>query len=213
MRRSKKQEQKRKRNNLIGGLVIIFLMLFSILAFPMNSTTPTQGTFTYNNHTFEERIIFDEIIFQQDIRKYFTQINQQEISFYNTPTQTQRINVTEENLSNIQNAQTITFSRQPIQNEELNINIFFFDVIRIEYAINTEKNIQQGITEHAPLDDELEVINCENATQTNPIIKLSKEINTPRIHEVEPHCFEVTGDGQDLLMISDYLIYKTHNII
>ena len=214
MRTTRKKEARRKRNNLIIGLVLVVLMMFSIIAFSISPTNQIQNTFEYNNYTFTQRVVFDENIFMQEIVRHTTEIQGQEIMFYFAPGTMGQVNDNTTNLDNIKNVNTLTFTREPLTEEtEYDINMFFFDVIRYEFSMNTFKNTQMGLTSHSLFESDTPIITCDEATQDNYVIKLSKEVGTPRINEIEPYCFEIIGNGDNLLYISDYLIYKSHGVI
>ncbi|MFP4568001.1 MAG: hypothetical protein ACLFN8_03580 [Candidatus Woesearchaeota archaeon] len=213
MKQSTKKEQKRKRRNLIAGLVMLFLMVFSILAIALDNTGRMQTSFEFNNHTINQKVEYNDI-FQQDILKYYTTINEQEIEFYFPPGTMNQININATNINTIKTAQTIQFTREPMHDElDYTANVFFFELLKQEYNIYSSKIITSGITNTSTLEMEQPIITCKDATNTAPVIKLSNTTGPLKITEIETYCFEIEGTNDNLLMISDYLLYKTHDVI
>jgi hypothetical protein len=136
--------------------------------------------------------------------------------FYFAPGTMSQVNDNTTNLDNIKNTNLITFTREPLTEEiEYDINMYFFDIIRYEYSTNTFKNTQLGLINQSLFEEDMPIITCDDATENNFVFKLSKELSAgnPEINEIEPYCFEIIGNGDNLLYISDYLIYKTHGVI
>lgn len=215
MRRSSKKEKRRQRNNLIVGLLMVFLMVFSILAFSIDSSFRGQGDFEFNNFVFNEKIIFDDQIFNQDIRKYYTKINGEEIQFFFTPDMMSRVNVSANNLDSIRTASSVYFSRAPLSDDyEFNNELLFFDILKIEFAKNSFIYSKQGLKSHNVFESDLEVITCNDASEDSLVFMLGVESTAlPTIKETEDYCFEVSGDSDNLLFVSDYLLYKIHRVI
>ena len=214
MKRSTKKEARRKRNNLIAGLVMLFVMLFSIIAFSIDSTFQSQGSFDFNDFTFRQKTVFDNKLYGQDIWKYYTFINGDEVEFYFTPQSMTQVNVSQSNLSAISSASRVLFTRRPVeQNDEFNINVLFFDVLVSEYDEFSRKIVGYGLLEHNVFESDLPLITCEFASSSDFVIILSNFSISPSIREVEPYCFEISGSGESMLQVSDYLLYKTHGVI
>ncbi len=216
VRRSRKKEKRRKRNNLISGLVIIFLMLFSLLAFPLLSSSPSVGgSFEYNNVTFEERVFFDDQFFFQDIRKYCADINDVEVEFFFAPGTMSRVNNSYENLSGLNDADVVLFSSRLFDGEDFDedyANLVFFDYLVLEFQKNTMMSVNKGLLDHGDFDVDDPIYTCEDASSQSPVIFLGNSSDLS-IVEVEPFCFEVNGSGDGLLIISDYLIYTFYDIL
>ena len=213
MKRSSKKEQKRKRRNLIAGLIMLFLMVFSILAIALDNTSRIQTSFEYNNFTINQQVVFSEI-FQQDILRYSTNINNQEILFYFAPGTTNQITINATNINTIKTAQMLQFTREPMQDElDYTENVFFFEILKLEQNLYSPKIINAGITNMTDIEMEQPIITCQDATNTAPVMKLSNETGPLTITEIENYCFEIKATRDNLLIISDYLLYKAHGVI
>lgn len=210
---SKKQERVKKRNTIIVSLVMIFLMTFSILAISLDPTNNNQTSFEYNNFTFNQKVINHEI-FDQQVQKYYIELNEQEIEFYFTPSSMNIINVSADNLNNIKNANIIYFTREPLSDElDVTENIFFFDLIRLEFAENVPKPTQPAVTNQTLFEPDMPVITCNDSSTSDVIIKLANTTGPLTIEEINPYCFEIKGNGDDLLYTLDYLLYKYYDVI
>ncbi len=212
MVRRSKREQRRKRNNLIVSLLMIFLMVFSIIAISVIDSSPTSG-FEYNGFEFNEKVVFDDVLFFDDILKYYTVINGEEVQFFFPPGRTSQVNVSEENLSYLGFADVIYFTRNPLNETDFNVNAVFFEYLTIEYNRFSFKAVGQGLTRHTLFESDVPIIGCDDASSNSLVFYLSEEPGQPSIVEVEPFCFKIQGNGEDLLFVSDYLLYKTHGVI
>lgn len=192
---------------------MIFLMTFSILAFSLDSTFNNPASFEFNGFEFDEKVFFDDRIFMQDIRKYYTVIDDEEVEFYFPPATMSQVNVSEDNLSFLSDASVVYFSRAPVSEDDFNVNLLFYDVLKLEFGENSFKTTLQGLTSHNLFEDEIGIITCDDANRNNFVFVLSNETGMSGIREVEPFCFELIGEGENFLMISDYLLYKTHGVI
>lgn len=212
MKPSLKKEKAKKRNTIIVSLVMIFLMTFSILAMTLDSSN-NQTSFEYNNFTFKQKVI-DHEIFQQQVQKYYIELNGEDIEFYFTPSFMDQINVSADNLDNLKDSNVIYFTREPLSDElDVTENIFFFDVLRLEFNQNVPKATSPAITDETIFESDLPVINCEDASDSQVVLKLANTTGPLSINEINPYCFEIQGDGDDLLYILDYLIYDYYDVI
>lgn len=198
---------------MIIGFTMIFLMLFSILAFSIDSAFQAPVSFEFNGFEFSERIFFDDLIFFQDIRKYFTIVNGEEVSFYYPPSSMNQVNVSGDNLSLLSSASFVYFTRAPVEQEEFNPNLIFFDILKLEFAENSFKNSRQGLTSHNLFESELGIVTCDIANSNSFVFVLSNVSSMPSINEVKPFCFELVGSGENFLLLSDYLLYTVHGVI
>lgn len=215
MRRSSKREAKRKRRNLIMGLSMVFLMVFSILAFAIDYSFFGRSSFEYNGFVFSEKIVFDDLIFFQDIVRYSSVISGEEVYFFFPPNLMSAVVDSTENISMLKDASSVSFSRSPlVEGEESNLNSLFFDFIFFEFSRHSFKSSRRGVLYHTIFDSDLSIISCNDANSSSFVFILSEEISQdPSISEISPFCFEIKGSNEGLLYISDYLLYKSHGVI
>jgi hypothetical protein len=212
MRLSAKQEKKRKRNNAIIGLVLAFLMVFSILAITLDGSG-SGNSVVFNDVEFRQKIVFDPI-FMQDIYKFYSGMDGGEVQFFFSPFESSSMNVTSDNLSDLEFASTILFSRNPMDEEfEFDANLLFFDVLVSEFNKYSFKPVGYGLTSHTVFEYERGIIDCDSASRFTPVFILSEVVGSQSITEISPYCFEIVGNGENLLRVSDYLLLKVHGVI
>lgn len=212
MKRSARQEKKRKRNNAIIGLVLAFLMVFSILAITLDGSV-SGNSLVFNDVEFKQKVVYDPI-FMQDIYKFYANMDGGEVQFFFSPFESSSLNVTSDNLSDLNFASSVLFSRNPMDEEfEFNSNLLFFDVLVSEFNKYSFKQVGFGLTSHTVFESERGIINCDSASRFTPVFILSENISSPSIVEVSPYCFEIIGNGENLLRVSDYLLLKVHDVI
>ncbi|MCC7574466.1 hypothetical protein KO361_02650 [Candidatus Woesearchaeota archaeon] len=211
MRRSAKLEKRRKRNNALIGLVLVFLMVFSILAFSLDLSND-QSIIVFNDVSFSQRVIFDDKVFMQELVRFHADLGGDVFLFF-SPFEAGLVNVSAD-LSFLKQADRVLFSRRPVSEEfEFNANLLFFDVLVFEFAEYSFKPAKYGLFSHSVYESDREVINCDSASSSSPVFVLSEEVGSPAILEISPFCFEVVGNGESLLRVSDYLLLSVQGVI
>jgi hypothetical protein len=203
--RLKKQEKKTKRNIIIAGLIMIFLMVFSMLGVYLNSQE--ESSLKYNTFNFKIEQV-------QGYQMYTTKLNNQKYYFYTLPeaAKTNIANLT--GIDRISTANTLIFIKDPLGiDQQASSEQITFNGIATDLSATTSKTILIGITKEDPLSGQ-KVFSCNNATSSAPILVL-KEGNYQSINitEEKPNCFMLSASGMDILILRDYLLYKSLGII
>ncbi len=190
------QKRKQKRNQLLMGLVLVFLMIFGMM-----------GVFTYNNTG--EAYEYKDYKFTWDGKMFSTKIDGEPKQFYTIPQELQNINRTESFASNIR-APGMYLTFDPDQATE---NLVYLDVLRNDIVNEFDSVVVSAITSESEVY-ELPVITCENSSAGAPVIYLmvsNKTIITST--GPEDSCTIVQSSLQDLLKIRDLMIYTYHGVI
>lgn len=209
-----RQEQKRKRNTAIVGLLMVFLMVFSILAFSLDGSSRVGASFDFNDFRFNQVVIFEDQFFFQEIVKYSTKVEGEEVLFFFHPASMSVVNDSSTNLVDLSSSAMLLFSRKPLsESSEFNINLFFFDALILELNKYSFRNMRYGVLEYSSFEPAQEVINCDLASRSTPVFILSGDVGSPSIFEVSDYCYELRGEGDNFFYLSDYLLYKLHKVI
>lgn len=205
---------KRKRNTAIVGLLMVFLMVFSILAFSLDGSMSEGGSFDFNGFRFDQLIVFEDQFFFQEIVKYSTEVEGVEVLFFFHPASMYEVNDSSTNLVDLSSSSVLLFSRKPLsESSEFNTNLFFFDALILELNKYSFRNMRYGVLESSSFEPGQEVINCDLASRSTPVFILSDDVGSPSIFEVSDYCYELRGEGDNFLYLSDYLLYKLHGVI
>jgi len=215
MKRLSKSETKRRRTNIVLGLLMIFLMVGSIVAFAIiDNFDGGSNTFEHNGFRFEQIIVFDDVLFLSDIVRYSTTINGEEVLFFFPPSLTAQVNVSSSNIDYLSNSSVVLFSRPSVEiDAEFDEDLLFFDYVVSEFFKFSFKQVRYGVLSESIFDSDLPVITCNDASKDVFVFFFSKNGSVPSINEVSPYCFEVSGSRDNLLYVSDFLLYKVHRVI
>ncbi len=204
--KSKRQQKKTKRNIIIAGMIMIFLMIFSMLGVYLNSQD-AANTLKYNTFSFNIEQI-------QGGQMYTTKLNGQKYYFYTLPDAaiTSIGNLT--GIDRISAASTLIFTKDPLSiNQQASSEQITFSGIAADLSATAGKTILVGITTEDSLSGQI-VLNCNNANTSSPVLMLKEgTYSSINITEKKPNCFEISSNGMDLLVMRDYLLYKSLGII
>lgn len=194
MKRSSKRERNR---NIFISIIIAGILISSVLAFIYGGDM--------DENEFEYNINDKTYTFGKSFNKYYLDINNDRIFFYNLPDQID-INLSSDISERIINSQMFYITFNP-EEEELS----HIDLARFELSNEFFKNniyIVNAVTVNST-DYELPVIDCENATMFVPVIKL---VIGDKNLTVDNNCVIFQGKGLDFVKFRDLLIYKLYEV-
>jgi hypothetical protein len=204
--RSKKQERKARRNVIIAGLIMIFLMVFSMLAVYVSNQE--NNALKYGNTTFNIEQV-------QGSQMYSTKLNGQKYYFYTLPDAATAAIGDLTGIDRISTATTLIFTENPlgIDAQASSEQITFYGVAK-DLSMTAGKTILAGITKEDSLSTQ-KVFTCDNATTNMPVLMLNESVYSVNINvtEIKPNCFEINAGGMDLLIMRDYILYRSLGII
>lgn len=192
---SKQEEAKRqKRNQLIVGVVMIFLLFFSVLGYSFQGRVTTTGnsdtgeTITYNGLEFTEQNNF-WIVDNGNVRFAFS---------YN-PEETNSINTNVDSWEKYQNKPLYIYSENKEAESEISRNLYGF-VNKIEKACpeGQECGNQSG-------GEKMPVKTCED---NFIIIEESENENIKQ----QNNCVYITGNEENLIKTTDEFLFKIFGI-
>jgi hypothetical protein len=178
-----KEEKKRQRNQIILGVILIFVMFFSVLGYGFSGSSESSNKVEYNGFEFYEKNSL-----------WYLEIDDFYLIFKNNPKE----------IENIEGKVNSFFSyyNQPLyissDNNEAYYEIYNnFDKIagRIQFACLNKENC----------DGNFPIKTCEN----NFII--IRENNESRIFQNES-CVFIEGPSENLIKLTDEFIFKTLDI-
>ena len=191
------EEKKTKRNQIVVGLILIFVMFSSVLGFafinfsasggsntnPRTSSTNTQNNFNsvnYNGFEFIEQ-------------NNFWILNQNGINliFRHNPHQVPQIYSNIKPLENYQNKTMYLYSEDVLAESEIYVNLFGF-----------KKNIENACLEEC--EEEFPIRTCED----NFIIIREGDRGITQ----ENNCVFIEGKKEDLTKIADEFLFKLMGI-
>jgi hypothetical protein len=203
-----RKEKKMRRNNTIIGILLLSLMVFSMFAYYFSSPDgDVNPDLKYNNYTFAVEDV-------QGGQMISTTVNNQKYFFYTLPSEAKR---TVENLTGVsimRSSPKIIFVNEPLGlNNQVSSDQLYFDVMATDVMSFSGKQIVLGLSAQDDFSDKT-VYACENSSSNSPVVRLKKGIYQQiNITEVSDNCFEITSDTMNLLILRDYLIYTSLNII
>lgn len=179
----------------IMGLFIAFIMMSSMFGvFLSQSSRNTK--LRYNNHVFET----------PGDGKLYTEINNQEVYFFNNPDTFNTSYIPDKFITDLQNTGMLYFTLN--KNDTL-IN----EIMKLESDISTNVfstnnlYIQLGTTSNETKD----TITCENATEYIPVIYVKEDNNTDVTYENNCLIANVQSNS-DIIKLRDSILYKYYNI-
>ena len=194
-----KRSSRRERNkNVLISIIIAGIMISSILGFIYGRDTTENG--------FEYKINNKTYYFGKLYNKYYLDVNNDRIFFYNLPDQID-INLSSDIVQKIKNAQMFYITFDPEQEE-----LGYIDLARFELSEEFYKNniyIINAVTINSTIYN-LPVIDCENATMFVPVIKLIVDKKTNLT--VDNNCIIFRGKSLDFVKFRDLLVYKLYGV-
>lgn len=203
-----RKERKMRRNNIIIGIILLLLMVFSMFAVYFNGqNNDVNSNLEYNGYKFTVEDV-------NGGQMAATVVNGQKYYFYNLPQDAKAEIEVLEGIDIIRSSTKIMFVKEPLGlNSQASSEELYFDAIVLDLQSFSGKQVLSGFSEEDVFSDKA-VYTCENATADSPVIMLSKgayqKINITQISE---GCFELESDARGLLLLRDYLIYSSLNII
>ncbi|MGV8162552.1 MAG: hypothetical protein ACP5N2_04445 [Candidatus Nanoarchaeia archaeon] len=201
-----RKEKRMKRNNIIIGGILLLLMVFSMLAVAVIDPQ-TQSELSYNGYEFS-------VIDSEGGQMVLTKVNNQEYSFYTMPLDAKRIIENVTGIDVISSSSTLIFAKEPLglgnsaSSEQLYYSLLIYDL-----KVASEKTILSGLSAQDDYSNE-KVYTCDDASEFTPVIMMKKGIYTSlNIDVIEPNCFELSSDPLNILILRDYLLYKSLGII
>ncbi|MBW2992533.1 hypothetical protein KY345_04920 [Candidatus Woesearchaeota archaeon] len=183
----KEEKKKRITKEFIWTVAIAFILVSSIIGFMWVGGEPE---FTYNNHKFIR--INNAFVYEQ---------NGEQFSFRFFPTELEQL-ANQSKLSNLKKPVIyVTFD------PEIEL-IQSIDIVRFELANDLPRlrtYLVQAVTNEGDIYD-LPVMDCENATVNNPIIRFEKANHTEIIEENNCFLFRAKND-YDIARLKDVLMY------
>jgi len=196
---SKEDEAKRKkRNQLILGLILVAVMLFSTLgySFGAQEDNATNGgeNVVYNGYTF----------IAHSSGFWLLNLGDFQFTFKNTPKDLEPIEGDVNLVSDYVNKPTYVYS----ENQEAEIEIFRNlnqMVLRTQYACLDSGNLSGEIYELKTCDQSYPIKNCSD----NFVI--IQEAETPEIIQ-EENCVFIRGPKESLVKVADEFLFKIMGI-
>ncbi|MGV8169167.1 MAG: hypothetical protein ACP5N3_03870 [Candidatus Nanoarchaeia archaeon] len=203
---SLRRERRRKRNVIIIGLVMVFLMVFSMLAVIVNNPD-AQNDLTYNGYEFTVKDMDGGQV-------VVTKVNGQEYFFYTLPQDALRMMENATGVQELVSANTLIFAKEPLglgvqaTSEQLYYNLLIYDL-----KSYSGKSVLSGISEKEDFSSE-KVYDCGYASASSTVVLMKRgTFASLNMTKVEPYCFEFRSSGGDVLVLRDYLLYKSLGII
>ncbi len=196
-------DRRRKRNSIIIGLLLIFLMLFSLISYSFYDSS-TDTDIVHNGYTLRTQTI-------EGVNVLTTKYNGEDIFFYSAPLIAYTFK--NEEFEKVYNSSsTLIFTRDP---PELN-NSYYQDEVYYSALFNhvsgfTEKRVIIASTKENIYDD-LPILTCEDATENRLVIYLNN-INTSEYNSskklitMSDYCFGASATGSSILSLRDYILY------
>lgn len=204
-----RKEKKMRRNNIIIGIILLALMIFSMFAvYFSNPSNNISQDLEYNGYTFAIENV-------QGGQMFSVVVEGQKYIFYSLPADAKRIMENKTGISELSSSGRIIFVNEPLGlNSQVSSDQLYFDLIVKDLKTLSGKQILSGISEEDSLNPELVVYNCEDAYDLSPVLTLRKGVYSQmNITEVSDNCFEITSDTMSLLILRDYLIYRHLGIL
>jgi hypothetical protein len=201
-------KNKQKRNSIIVGVLLVFLMIFSVVGFAIQGSTNSGGAFDYNGFDFNIQRTQTNTI-------YTTQVNGVEIGFYNDPFFIESQSFSPELFEKLLNAQTITFTSNPLSDASLEgVDLRLYNIMIRDVELFSTKNIIKGYTSSDPFDP-LPVRNCDDSSSSNVVFVSNFGLtnNSELVTLIDEYCYAVNGINFDFIVLRDYIIYGTRGII
>ncbi len=194
-RSEEREERKRRRIQIAVSLFLVFLMVFSTVAFYFQ---PDPTKVRYGDYTFRAQV--DS---QGFIQGYTTKIAGEERSFYTLPDQSLDIALPEGFAATLQNAPLVVV----LFNPEDNLTALY-DQVRFDFANAFSQPLVPGITQESS-SYPFSVLDCANASPDVPFILLAEGA---RGITQENGCYVVRGAQYDYAFLRDRIVYRYYNI-
>ncbi len=194
-----KKNKEKKTGIILMAIFISLLMILSIFGIVLDNITSSDN-FEYGKQKFT-----------QTENGYSTKINNKQMSFYYFPSEIEHINISEDIINKLNNAQLVVFLFNPnAANEQLQ----YVDAARFDLEQQSNIPIYSGITESSELYPTLPVLSCENASVQTPFIILNISSSAGfAADETNPDCIIMNARLKDIIILQERLIYGLYGII
>jgi len=196
MGKSKKQERSKQ---IWISLIIVGILITSVLSFIYGGQNDAEK--------IEYKINGKTYYFGQVYNKYYLNINNEQIYFYNLPDQI-NINISDDIIQRIKNSNMLYLTFDP--NEE---SLGYMDLARLDLFnefFNNNVYIVNSMTEESEQYN-LPIVDCSNSTQHIPVIKLEIDDENKSL-DVKDNCIIFKGNGLDFVKFRDLMIYKLYEV-
>lgn len=194
------RERKRKRSVIVFGIIMIFLMVFSVASYigtnPQGSSDLTYGDFAFR---YDTRGDGSGVL--------LTEINGRTIEFQNLPVQVQHLPVDSSAIAAMQAAPQIVMSASPALDPQEGATV---DYARFQLALAIPK-MASAMSE----PDErfsLPVLNCSHASPEMPVLLFAVSNATPSL-ENNANCLVLSGEQRAILQLKDRIIFEYYGIL
>ena len=179
----KKSEKKVQRNQMIGGIILTIIMIFSVLGYSLMSGSRDKS----------ETIIYKGIEFIKDSNLWKMKLGEMTFSFLYNPEEVEEID-SKINLIDDYAGKPLYISSENSEAEnEIYRNLF--------YENQVVQRVQYACLEGQTCEENLPIKNCED----NFII--IKESNETQVEQMD-NCIYIKGKSEDLGKLADSFLYK-----
>jgi hypothetical protein len=182
------EEKKRKRNQLVVGIILIAVMVFSVLGYSLSS---------FGNNSSESIVKYNGFKFTQTSNFWDVNVGNYAFSFKYNPTQTEKINSTLNLLSSYDGKPLYISSENMEAETEIYKNLFYQNQI--------VQRIQEACLEGEKCSGDYPIKTC----QDNFII--IKE-STNNIVRQQNNCVFIEGKKENFTELSDGFLFKINGI-
>lgn len=196
---SKEDEKRRtRRNQIIIGVVLVGVMLFSVLGYGFQS----QG----NDNNKENVVTYNGFQFVGTSNGFWTlDLGSFQFGFSNTPKDVSQVNGTVNLLSSYSGQPLYIYSQNPQAEAEVYRN-FNYIVLRSQYACLNSSNITFDTVADENCDPAWPIKGCENN------FLIIEESDTPEIIQ-EDNCVFLKGPSDELVKVADEFMFKAMGVM
>jgi hypothetical protein len=199
-----REEKQKKRNQMIVGIFITVIMVGSTLGYFVGNNSSASGI-EYESKNGEK------YSFEQGSSQIYTKINGKIIGFYSHPVEALNLNISEEAVYLLKNAQVFYLTFNPNSRDIQYIEQARFDLEKD--FIGLKKYSVSGITENSTLYNNFEIITCKNSTVYAPVVNFIEANGTNAFGYVKNSCIIFEGKRTDFLKFRDFIVYKLYDVI
>jgi hypothetical protein len=196
-RSQQNEERRERRNRIIMSLTLIFLMVFSTVAYAFYYFTGDTGVIRYNGHKIAP------IVTNGYVQGYTTEVDDRDMIFYTAPEDTLGIALPPGMVQTLRDAEVIVmlFDAQDNQTQ-------YYDALRFDFSETIPNPQASGVTRPSDVYA-LPVLSCANATAEYPFI-LFERGNTSVSYR--GGCYVLAAEEQGFALLRDRIVYAYHGI-
>ncbi|UZE93862.1 MAG: hypothetical protein IB618_03820 [Candidatus Pacearchaeota archaeon] len=199
------KEAKKKRSQLIIGLFIVFLMVFSVVGYAfLSGTKPEQqGQETYNSYVFIDTP-----------EGWKTQISIESKSYTITtaflPQELENITIQGTPLLNAFKGKTVYIIANNLSERQAAISLYS-NLNKIVFRMQLACSEEESETEFC-LENELPIKSCDDATLEITIVEIKETENEPIVN-YKNNCLIIEGKGTDLVRATEKSVFIIFGIM